>query len=479
MSFFRSMKYQIFAAAALLLSGPSITAAADPTAQAQWSESIPLPDFPLIGPGEHIEAYIVDGLLHARRLDQNDNLLWHLIVAEADPNQPPTLEYVGVAVEVRHANGAYFVRDTFPGSTLAAHRQQLAPEAFPSLDSTVRENGIDLSGSQTGPFTPAQFQKQAPLMIAHLDSTSLDRLQKIPPEELPYLDPMNLAMLQELRPEVFDRLQKLSPEELAHLNPMTLAMLQELRPEAFANLDSTTLAQLPKPPPETGEGRGIYKWEKDQQLWVALGPNMDHWDALIRLTPTVFVPEKPAFGPTFLRWDDAQLQESGGVLLARYVSSAETDRKQQGHKLVRGAVPFNIEAQRWINPIGGGDRIGWFLGKAVLLHFWATWSPESIEQLSHYDELYEKHKDQGLVVIAVHSSEGADDLDAFIAERGYTLPIAVDEGASAQRYGIWNFPQSVLLDRDCRLAWISQDGEAPSPAQLKYLLDDIDTFPAH
>ena len=478
MSSFRSMKYQLFAAV-LLLSGPSITVAADPTAQAQWSESIPLPDFPLVGPGERVEAYIVDGLLHARRLDQTDSPLWHFILAEADPNQPPTLEYVGTAVEVRHANGAYFVRDTFPGSTLAAHRQQLAPEAFPSLDSIDRENGIDLSGSQTGPFSPAQFQKSAPLIIAQLDSASLDRLQKIPPEELPSLDPMTLTLLQKLRPEVFDQLQKIPPEELPSLDPMTLAMLQKLRPEAFASLDSTALAQLPKPPPATGEDRGIYKWEKDQQLWVALGPNMDHWDALIRLTPTVFVPEKPSFGATFLRWDDAQLQESGGVLIARYVSPAEADRKQQNHKLVRGAVPFNIEAQRWINPIGGGDRLGWFLGKVVLLHFWATWSPESIEQLAHYDELYQKHKDQGLVVIAIHSAEGADDVDAFIAERGYELPIAVDEGASAQRYGIWNFPQSVLLDRDCRLAWISQDSEAPSSAQLKHLLDDIDTFPAH
>ena len=446
---FRSMKYQILAAVALLLSGPYI-AAADPTDQAQWSESIPLPDFPLVGPGERIEAYIVDGLLHARRLDQNDNLLWHLILAEADPNQPPTLEYVGVAVEVRHANGAYFVRDTFPGSTLAAHRQQLAPEEFPSLNSTFRGNGIDEGGSQNGPLTPAQLPKRVQRMIAQLDSTSLAQLQKIPPEEFPSLD------------------------------PMTLAILQKLRPEEFASLDSTSLAQLQKPPRETREwDRGIYKWEKDQQLWVALGPNMDHWDALIRLTPTVFVPEKPAFGSTFLRWDDAQLQESGGVLIARYISSAEADRKQQGHKLVRGAVPFNIEAQRWINPIGGGDRIGWFLGKVAVLHFWATWSPESIEQLAHYEELYKKHKDEGLVVIAIHSAEGADDVDAFVAERGYTLPIAVDEGASAQRYGIWNFPQSVLLNRDCRLAWISQDGEMPSSAQLKHLLDDIDTFPAH
>ena len=447
---FCSIKYQFFAAAALLFSGPYITAAADPTDQAQWSESVPLGDtFPLVGPGERIEAYIVDGLLHARRLDQTDTPLWHLILAEADPNQPPALEYVGAAVEVRHANGAYFVRDTFPGSILAAHRQKLTPEAFASLDTTARHNGIDQSGAQSGPPTPAQVQKHLPEMIANLDSTALDQLQKLPPEAFPSLD------------------------------PITLAILQELRPEAFANLDSTTLDQFQKLPPEASESRGIYKWEKDQQLWVALGPNMNHWDALVRLTPTVFVPEKPSFGPTFLRWDDAQLQESGGVLIARYVSPTEADRKQQGHKLIRGAVPFNIEAQRWINPIGGGDRIGWFLGKVLLLHFWATWSPESIEQLAHYDELYKKHKDEGLVVIAIHSAEGADDVDAFVAERGHTLPIAVDEGASAQRYGVWNFPQSVLLDRECRLAWLSQEGETPSQAQLNYLLDDTDKFPTH
>ena len=204
---------------------------------------------------------------------------------------------------------------------------------------------------------------------------------------------------------------------------------------------------------------------------------MNHWDALIRLTPTVFVPEKPRIGPTFLHWDDAQLYESSGVLITRYVSPAEADRKRQEHKLVWGAIPFNIEAQRWLNPIGNGDRLGWFLGKVVLLHFWAAWSPESVEQLAHYDELYKKHKDQGLVVIAIHSAEGADDVDAFIAERGYALPIAVDEGASAQRYGIWNFPQSVLLDRDCRIAWLSEEGETPSQAQLEYLLDDSDKFP--
>ncbi len=456
------MKYQILAVAALLLSGPYITAAADPADQAQWSESVPLGDLPLVGPGERIETYIIDGLLHARRLDQNDSPLWHLILAEADPNQPPTLKHLGDAIEVRHANGSYFVRDDL-GYTLATYRQQLAPEAFTSLDTTVRQNGIDRSAiTRRANRTPtlAQLQGATLKTFASVDSTTLANL-----------------------------VQRLGPEAFANLDTTILALIQKRVPEAFAS-PGTTIGQTDieqsSPTQASLRGftkwdRGITKWEKDGQLWIALGPNADHWDTLVRLAPTVFVPERPGFGMNrsggFVRWDDAQLLDSGDVMTADYVAPAEADRKQQEHKLVRGALPFNIEVQRWINPIKHGDRIGRFLGKVVLLHFWSTRSPEAVEQLAYYDELYKKHKDQGLVVIAIHSAEEADDVDAFISQLGYTLPVAVDEGASAQRYNIWSWPQSVLLDRDCRLAWLSKYGETASLALLKYLLDD--TFPTH
>ena len=452
---FCSIKYQFFAAAALLLSGPYITAAADPADQPQWSESIPLGSLPLVGPGERIEAYIVDDLLHVRRLDQNDIPFWHLILSEADPQQPPTLKHLGDAIEVRHANGSYFVRDDL-GYTLAAHRQQLVPEAFTSLDTTVRQNSID---------------RRAVTRRANRTPT-LALMQGVTLETFASIDSTTLAGL----------VQQLGPEAFASLDTTILALIQKRVPEAFASLDTTTHQNsIEQSSPARASLRGITKWEKDGYLWVALGPNADYWDTLIRLTPTIFVPERPGFGMNrsggFIRWDDAQLLDSGDVLTADYVAPAEVDRKQQKYTLVRGALPFNIEAQRWINPIEHGDRIGWFLGKVVLLYFWTMWSPESTEQLAYYDELYKKHKDQGLVVIAIHSAEKADDVDAFIAQLGYALPVAVDEGASAQRYNIWSWPQSVLLDRNCRLAWISKYGERASLALLKYLLDD--TFPTH
>ena len=264
---FRSMKYQILAAVALLLSGPYITATADPADQAQWSESVPVDEER--NPGERVEAYIVDGLLHARRLDQDDTPFWHLILAEADPQQPPTLEHLDIAIEVRHANGSYFVRDDFGYTSLAAHRQKLMPEAFTSLDTTIRQNGIDRSARTlargTSLPTPAELQQVPPEAFVSVDSTALANL-----------------------------VQQLGPEAFASLDTATLAVIKKRVPEAFANPD--TILRQSTIAPQASQ-RGITKWEKHGQLWIALGPDAtDSWDTLIRLAPTVLVPERPRFG---------------------------------------------------------------------------------------------------------------------------------------------------------------------------------------
>ena len=82
-----------------------------------------------------------------------------------------------------------------------------------------------------------------------------------------------------------DKLQEIPLETFASVDSTTLAgMVQQLGPEAFASLDTATLALLKKRVPEafasfdSGIGqsspprvlqRGIFKWEKDGQLWVA------------------------------------------------------------------------------------------------------------------------------------------------------------------------------------------------------------------
>ena len=165
---FRS--YQILAAAALLLSGPYIAAAADPADQAQWSESVPLVDFPLKR-SRRAHRGIYCRWLAARpppRPKRQPPLALHSLRSRSEPTSyPRTLRRRRRSAPRQRR--MYFVRDTFWGTTLAAHRQQLAPEAFASLDTTVRQNGFD--------------QKQVGLQPA-AHPLWINRLQEIPPENV-------------------------------------------------------------------------------------------------------------------------------------------------------------------------------------------------------------------------------------------------------------------------------------------------------
>ena len=188
-------------------------------------------------------------------------------------NQPPTLEHSDDGIEVRHANGAYFVRDDLGNAlTLAAtgnnwHQRRSPASIPPSARTALTEaNALCLEGVRGYPLRLSSKQ--------------------VPPEAFASVDSTALAGL----------VQQLGPEAFASLDTAALALIKKRVPEAFANPD-TTLRQntIDQSSPTRASQRGITKWEKDGQLWVALGPNArDHWDTLIRLTPTVLVAGKAA-----------------------------------------------------------------------------------------------------------------------------------------------------------------------------------------
>jgi hypothetical protein len=86
-------------------------------ATSAWRSAIPVsPKHHSAADVERIVASIEDGLLHVRRQGPGGDLVWSVILGEAVPDHPPTVQRLGASVEVRHANGHYFVRDTFWGS---------------------------------------------------------------------------------------------------------------------------------------------------------------------------------------------------------------------------------------------------------------------------------------------------------------------------------------------------------------------------
>ncbi len=93
-------------------------------------------------------------------------------------------------------------------------------------------------------------------------------------------------------------------------------------------------------------------------------------------------------------------------------------------------------------------------------------------------ELYGKHKDQGLVLIGVHSTKGGKNMAAFVNDKGITYPVAIDrDGATVGKYFVDGYPDYHVIDRsgNLRVAGLS-NGEVertieallaePAPTQV-------------
>ena len=107
------------------------------------------------------------------------------------------------------------------------------------------------------------------------------------------------------------------------------------------------------------------------------------------------------------------------------------------------ALPFELTTL-------SGERmdISELKGKVVLIDFWATWCGPCRRELPHVQKLYDLHKDDGLVVLAV-SQEKEATIRRYIDKSGFTFPTLVDaDGAVNRSYGVSALPTLVVVDRD-------------------------------
>jgi thiol-disulfide isomerase/thioredoxin len=130
-----------------------------------------------------------------------------------------------------------------------------------------------------------------------------------------------------------------------------------------------------------------------------------------------------------------------------------------------------LQTGKWVQ----GDPVkGFQSGKAYIVEFWATWCGPCRASIPHVNELYNKFKDKGLVVIGQNCWERDESLVApFVEKMGdkMTYRVALDDKSSnskgamattwmaaAGRNGI---PSAFLVDTKGRIAWIGH------PMQLK------------
>lgn len=110
-------------------------------------------------------------------------------------------------------------------------------------------------------------------------------------------------------------------------------------------------------------------------------------------------------------------------------------------------------------------RLSDYLGKqTVLLHFCATWCTPCLAELSHLNKIYDKHKAEGFVVLAIamDSSDSVAEVPSWARRNNIVFPVLLDE--DSQIASIYNpkksAPLTVLIDKTASIVHV-HDGYNP------------------
>ena len=87
-------------------------------------------------------------------------------------------------------------------------------------------------------------------------------------------------------------------------------------------------------------------------------------------------------------------------------------------------------------------------GKVVIINFWATWCAPCRAEMPALDAFYRKHRDEGLVVLAVSLDEPDKEAKVREVTKAFAFPAALGPQSDFRGYmRIWRLPLTFVVDR--------------------------------
>lgn len=114
-----------------------------------------------------------------------------------------------------------------------------------------------------------------------------------------------------------------------------------------------------------------------------------------------------------------------------------------------------------------------FMGRVLLIDFWASWCPPCRAQLPHMKKIYNEFKGKSFEIIGVAEDTDAKKLKEYLRINGIDWPNVANENGKfaelAARYGVKNIPASFVIDKQGVLRHVNLAGDDLGKALLELI----------
>lgn len=165
-------------------------------------------------------------------------------------------------------------------------------------------------------------------------------------------------------------------------------------------------------------------------------------------------------------------------------NSLSGTNKPSKEDLLKDMMDIPMEDFESVDLDGNTIKLSDYKGKIILLNFWATWCPPCREEMPMMQEVYEKYKDQDVVILTVNptsvelrggtdSKKAENQVRKFIKDSGFTFPVLLDKEDKAwdiyQQRGI---PVNYVIDKQGIVRY-GFSGAFQSKEQIEMLIENI------